>query len=47
LEEWIPLPALNQDPAIDRITVLLDHFSEFALLGPVERVCLPVVLRSY
>jgi hypothetical protein len=31
----------------DRFTLLLDHFSEFALLGPVECVYLPVVLKSY
>ncbi len=50
LRRWlggVDTAALNQDLAKDRITVLLDHLSEFALLGPVERVYLPLVMRGY
>ena len=47
LEEWVPLQVVSRDLANDQITVLLDHFSEFALLVPVKHVYLPLVLRSY
>jgi branched-chain amino acid transport system substrate-binding protein len=42
---WMPLPVVGRDLANDRLSVLLDHFSDFALLGPVERIYLPVISR--
>jgi hypothetical protein len=45
--DWVPLEVMNRNLERDRITVRLDHFSEFALLGPVKRIYLPIVLRSY
>jgi len=42
---WVALPMIERDMVNDQLTVLLDHFSEFALLGPVKRVYLPVVMR--
>ena len=47
LEDWIDVTVKSRDVERDRITVLLDHFSEFALLAPVNRIYLPLVLRSY
>jgi len=47
IEDWVPLPIVARDWANNTITVLLDHFSEYALLGPIdrERVYLPLVMR--
>ena len=42
---WEALPMIERDMVNDQLTVLLDHFSEFALLGPVKRVYLPMVMR--
>jgi hypothetical protein len=40
---WVPLTVLLRDPAHDTITVLLDHFSAFAL-GVIRVVATPNVL---
>ena len=45
LEEWIPLFVISRDIEANTITVKLDHLSEFALLVPVERLYLPLVIR--
>jgi hypothetical protein len=45
LDDWVALTTIDPDLENDRLTVLLDHFSEFALMGPVERIYLPLVLR--
>jgi branched-chain amino acid transport system substrate-binding protein len=46
LGEWVSLALVGQDAGADTITVRFDHFSEIALLGPLEyRLYLPIVLR--
>lgn len=46
LGDWVALTTIERDLVNDRLIVLLDHFSEFALLGPVRRVYLPLVVRG-
>jgi branched-chain amino acid transport system substrate-binding protein len=47
LDEWVALTTVARDLPADRLSVLLDHFSEFALLGEKEyRLYLPLVLRG-
>jgi branched-chain amino acid transport system substrate-binding protein len=45
--DWVPLEVMNRNLERDRITVRLDHFSEFGLMGPVKRVYLPLVMRNH
>jgi branched-chain amino acid transport system substrate-binding protein len=46
LEDWVPLALVGHDVGADTITVRFDHFSEIALLGPLEYyLYLPIVLR--
>jgi parallel beta-helix repeat protein len=45
LEDWLPLTVLSQDLNANTLTVLLDHFSEFALGVPPQRLFLPAILR--
>jgi uncharacterized repeat protein (TIGR01451 family) len=50
LGEWVPLTVIDRDLAGDTLTVLLDHFSEFALLSLREvkyDVYLPVLMNQY
>ena len=45
---WVavfPCPRCRQDTSTNQITVELDHFTEFALLGNPWRVFLPVIVR--
>jgi len=45
-QAWNPLQVLNRDPVHNNLTVLLNHFSEFALLAEEpRRVYLPLVRR--
>lgn len=46
LGDWVALTTIERDLVNDQLIVLLDHFSEFALLGPVRRVYLPLVVRG-
>jgi hypothetical protein len=44
---WVALTTVSRDLVNDRLSVLLDHFSEFALLGEKEyRLYLPLVVRG-
>ncbi len=45
LSLWVPLDVISRDTVNNTITVLLDHFSEFALLGEEKQVYLPMVQR--
>jgi hypothetical protein len=50
LGDWVPLTVINRDLTANTLTVLLDHFSEFALLGVREvkfEVYLPVLMNKY
>jgi hypothetical protein len=45
---WDPLPVINRDLAGDRITVVLDHFSEFILAAPTgikNPIYIPLLVR--
>jgi len=42
---WVALTVVSREILNDTITVLLDHFSEFALLGENYKVYLPIVVR--
>jgi hypothetical protein len=44
LGDWVPLTVIDRDLAANTLTVLLDHFSEFALFGGKFEVYLPLVL---
>ena len=42
--EWVALTLISQDTVANTLSVLLDHFSEFALMAPKGfKVCLPFV----
>jgi len=46
LEDWVALTLIERDTAANTIIVLLDHFSEFALLTPKTwRLYLPLITR--
>jgi hypothetical protein len=45
LSAWVALTVLSRDTAANTLTVLLDHFSEFALMAGKYKIFLPVVLR--
>jgi hypothetical protein len=46
LHEWLPLTVLRSDTAANTLTVLLDHFSEFALLAPPQlKIFLPITRK--
>jgi hypothetical protein len=36
LNNWVPLPVLDRNPAKDIVMVLLDHFSEFVLAADLD-----------
>ena len=44
LGEWVALTLISRDTVADTLSVLLDHFSEFALMAPKGfKVCLPFI----
>jgi hypothetical protein len=44
---WVPLLLVSRDTVANTVTVLLDHFSEFALLrSPVRQIYLPLIIRK-
>jgi hypothetical protein len=47
LGDWVPLTVIDRDLAANTLTVLLDHFSEFALFGGKFKVYLPVLMMQY
>ena len=48
LDEWVALTLIERDTVANTITVLLDHFSEFAIAGPgvPYRIMLPLILKD-
>jgi hypothetical protein len=48
IADWVRLPVINRDLVGDRITVVLDHFSEFILASPrglKNPVFIPLLVR--
>jgi hypothetical protein len=46
LNVWVALTVFSRNTAANTLTILLDHFSEFALLVTEKyKIFLPVVLR--
>ena len=48
IADWVRLPVINRDLAGDRITVALDHFSEFILAAPTgikNPIFIPLLVR--
>ncbi len=43
--QWVALTVLAHDTSTNTITVMLDHFSEFALLLEQYRIYLPILLK--
>ena len=45
LVDWVALPLISRDTLANTITVLLDHFSEFALMVPKGyKIYLPLAM---
>jgi hypothetical protein len=43
---WVALTVVERDTAANTLSVLLDHFSDFALLVPeLQEVYLPALIR--
>jgi peptide/nickel transport system substrate-binding protein len=45
--QWLPEPSSDVDPGNDVVTATPDHFSVWAVLGEIEHVYLPLVVRNY
>ncbi len=43
--EMLPCDGCNADTAANRITIVADHFTQFAFVGKQEKVYLPLIMR--